>query len=569
MAVPVGELRGLLFGDRDRQRRFTQDSPILPEVWFAFAERERVELLLTPHAPRQPAALAYEMRLRLGPAAQGTGLVYTNTYVAANLTFAELIRAALPLSRWWRAVFGGGEEPTPVPRREEEAAWFAALAKAVGGSSLSGLLDDLPQRPRDAAAPQLPLLFSVTLNRTARPAVARSVPAVKADAARRVFQPVCSGLRWAVIDSGVDAEHPALARRRPDGTTPDERLPASEGGESWTRVWRTYDFVGLRAALMGESPRAPATGRRELPRRDPARELKRRLKHGQAVDWDLVAAQLEVPHVRGRYEPPEHEHGTHVAGILAGHWPAETVDGEVVCETLDGVCPDLELLDLRVLDTDGTGSEFCILGALQFVRHLNSRSERRVVHGVNLSFSLDHDPENYACGRTPLCEEVERLVKSGVVVVAAAGNEGWARFHDPAGRPDEGYRALSITDPGNAESAITVGATHRHQPHVYGVSYFSSRGPTGDGRSKPDLVAPGEKIEAPIPNGGSALKDGTSMAAPHVSGAAALLMARHDELVGDPETIKRILCTTATDLGRERYFQGAGMLDILRAMQAH
>ena len=54
--------------------------------------------------------------------------------------------------------------------------------------------------------------------------------------------------------------------------------------------------------------------------------------------------------------------------------------------------------------------------------------------------------------------------------------------------------ALTINDPGNADLAITVGSTHRDMPHVYGVSYFSSKGPTGDGRLKPDLVAPGEKI---------------------------------------------------------------------------
>jgi serine protease AprX len=58
------------------------------------------------------------------------------------------------------------------------------------------------------------------------------------------------------------------------------------------------------------------------------------------------------------------------------------------------------------------------------------------------------------------------------------------------------------------------------------------------------------------------------MAAPHVSGAAALLMGRYNELIGDPARIKHILCESATDLGRERYFQGAGMLDVLRALQS-
>src|SRR5207342_3251268 len=114
---------------------------------------------------------------------------------------------------------------------------------------------------------------------------------------------------------------------------------------------------------------------------------------------------------------------------------------------------------------------------------------------VNLSLGYGFDPEWFACGQSPLCVEVDRLVMSGVSVVVAAGNTGYALATDvfqkraiPAGRP------LSINDPGNADLAITVGSTHRDMPHVYGVSYFSSKGPTGDGRLKPDLLAPGERI---------------------------------------------------------------------------
>jgi subtilisin family serine protease len=207
------------------------------------------------------------------------------------------------------------------------------------------------------------------------------------------------------------------------------------------------------------------------------------------------------------------------------------------------------------------------MAALQFVRWLNTTNDYMAVHGVNMSLSIKHDVANYACGRTPVCDEAERVVGSGVVVVVAAGNQGY-RSYEVDGITQQSYNTISITDPGNADQVITVGATHRARPHTYGVSYFSSRGPTGDGRVKPDLVAPGEKITAPLPNGASGVKDGTSMAAPHVSGAAAMLMARHNELVGRPMRIKQVLCDTATDLGRERYFQGAGMLDILRALQS-
>jgi serine protease AprX len=105
-------------------------------------------------------------------------------------------------------------------------------------------------------------------------------------------------------------------------------------------------------------------------------------------------------------------------------------------------------------------------------------------------------------------------------------------------------------------------------PYNYGVSYFSSRGPTGDGRRKPDLVAPGERIDSCALNDYFGTMDGTSMAAPHVSGAAALLLGRHPELVGNPRRVKEILMRTATDLGRESRFQGAGLVDVLRAIQS-
>jgi hypothetical protein len=213
-------------------------------------------------------------------------------------------------------------------------------------------------------------------------------------------------------------------------------------------------------------------------------------------------------------------------------------------------------------------TEFAIIAALQYIRYLNEQHSYIIVHGANLSLSIPHSVRNYACGYTPVCNECERLVESGVTVVTAAGNRGYQRFKVDGDRTYEGYAAFSITDPGNADGVITVGATHPRSPHNFGVSFFSSRGPTGDGRLKPDLVAPGERIQAPVPGKDWAEESGTSMAAPHVSGAAAMLMARYSELVGQPRRIKKILCESATDLGRERSFQGHGMLDVLRAFQS-
>jgi serine protease AprX len=232
------------------------------------------------------------------------------------------------------------------------------------------------------------------------------------------------------------------------------------------------------------------------------------------------------------------------------------------------MCPEIQLYDFRVLAPTVKETEFAIIAALQYIRYLNAQNDYITIHGANLSLSIPHDVRNYACGQTPVCVECERLVESGAVVVAAAGNFGYQSFQTKEGSYD-GYTAFSITDPGNADGVITVGATHRFLPHTYGVSFFSSRGPTGDGRMKPDLVAPGERIRAPFRDKNTwGDLDGTSMAAPHVSGAAAMLMARYSELIGVPRRVKQVLCDSATDLGRERSFQGHGMLDVLRAFQS-
>ncbi len=433
------------------------------------------------------------------------------------------------------------------------------------------------------AAKTDPIIHSISRNRPARLAISQSVRTVKGDAASSLFSIDCSALTWAVMDCGIDAAHPAFRRNPEQPLEPEPPAadqPAAQGPSTRallnrSRVKETYDFSYLRELLID-----PTSDKIPLYLRTPVdaagrqigdgagldqgerRELRRRISQSRSVDWDVLRPFLRIEHGNA-YPRPKQTHGTHVAGILAAKWKESEESDWMI-----GMCPDINLVDIRVCREDGTSDEFVIMSALQFVRHLNASSDRLAVHGVNMSLSLDHDAAVYACGRTPVCEEAERTVANGVVVVAAAGNLGYRRVLGDGDLPFDQFCPVSITDPGNAENVITVGSTHRLEPHNYGVSYFSSRGPTGDGRIKPDLVAPGEKIYAPAIGDSAVRLDGTSMAAPHVSGAAAMLMARHIELVGAPQRVKTILCNTATDLGREPYFQGRGLVDVLRAIQS-
>ncbi|MGE0490434.1 MAG: S8 family peptidase [Vulcanimicrobiota bacterium] len=584
--LPKEWVEELVYGKR-ANHRFTQDTPILPDVWFEYAQNggRRTSLLLTPHYETSPGFLAAQ--LDVGNPAQM--VAHNQTVVVADLTYLEMLRQALPLSVWWKNEVGPLVDGTTVSDRLRQLARLdpPRLAELLDGSDkvreelglprglvlmlrVGGILARALEKPPSSSYEWLELrhspevvhcladlyaglkveapgtLWLVQRNRPAQACSSASCQTIKADAARSLFSISCSKINWAIVDSGVDARHPAFRRRDAKG----ELAPLGDAWQGQSRVVRTYDFTRLRALVQG------AAGALEGARR--LHTFTSRLIEGADVDWKGLSAGLEIPHDQ-HYLPPTSPHGTHVAGILG----ADLRDEDAVAI---GVCPDVELFDLRVLNGEGQGDEFSVMAALQFVRYLNSKSERMVVHGVNLSLSLFHNVRNYACGRTPICEECERLVGSGVATVAAAGNQGYQGFETKNGLL-EGYQDISITDPGNADGVITVGSTHYGRPHTYGVSYFSSRGPTGDGRCKPDLVAPGEKIQAPIPGGGLDSMDGTSMAAPHVSGACALLMARHGEFVGQPQRIKKVLCQSATDLGRDRYFQGAGMLDVLRALQ--
>ena len=359
----------------------------------------------------------------------------------------------------------------------------------------------------------------------------KSAHTVKANAARTSFAATGKGIVWAVLDSGIDAAHPHF---------------------------KMHDNLDVTAPL-------------------------------QHRDFtDLSGGTSATTDAYG--------HGTHVAGIIAGETKTATVvrpqrdesnDVTYLVEQVEGMAgmaPMCRLVSYRVLNERGDGHQSAIIAALQHINEVNANGRDLKIHGVNLSVGYPFDPEWFACGQSPLCVEVSRLVRSGVVVVVAAGNTGYGYNKDFS---EEDFVAagldLTINDPGNAELAITVGSTHRDMPHRYGVSYFSSKGPTGDGRAKPDLVAPGERIlscaagsfrdiaaaKPDVPDSVDYLEySGTSMAAPHVSGAIAAFLSIRREFIGQPEEIKRIFTSTATDLGRVRDFQGSGLVDVMRAIQS-
>ncbi|KRR29968.1 S8 family peptidase [Bradyrhizobium retamae] len=629
-------------------RRQLQDSPILGDVWIAYAsEAGPQELLITTYKTNTAGLVANWIddevdHDRLAHDASGREprkIAYLQGVIAARLYFDEVLRVIVPTTNWWSsariqsdmAVYlqpaSGSQRINAVLDTVQEMAahWsdpktikrspgmltaldrYAALAGIilwaaqtttiapdakqlaaaikVGKGEIARLLTDLfseildRQEQNDANRRKQwkdSLVYQVSLNRRADMAVARSVPSVKADAARLLFTVNCAEIAWAVIDSGIQGDHPCFK----DATGKQSRVVASFDFSNFRKI---VNLDNLRIFNEDEDPEIQEDKLKQLlpdghkmPEGQKLKQagaklisnlvqLSRDVRAQRPIHWELVEPFIEI---KIDTRPSVSDHGTHVAGIIGARAPQKRTKAIAEDDRIDGMCPDIQLYDFRVLsrNSDEKDTEFAIIAALQYIRHLNERHDYISIHGANLSLSIKHDVRNYACGRTPICEECEHLVESGVVVVAAAGNYGFQSFTTTDGA-FESYAAFSITDPGNADGVITVGSTHRSLPHTYGVSFFSSRGPTGDGRLKPDLVAPGERIHGPFRDGWGDL-DGTSMAAPHVSGAAAMLMARYPEFIKQPRKIKKILCETATDLGRERSFQGSGLLDVLRAFQS-
>jgi subtilisin family serine protease len=284
-------------------------------------------------------------------------------------------------------------------------------------------------------------------------------------------------------------------------------------------------------------------------------------------------------------------HGSHVAAAAAGSEKVRGAEG-----FFGGIAPNATLVSLRVLDSQGRGRTSSVLGAINW---LMSHGQRYRVRVVNLSLGA---PAVDSYKTDPLCHAVRRLVGEGFVVVAAAGNDGKTST-EQYGVDAKTYGLIHT--PGNEPSLITVGAANTFGTDTRsddGITTYSSRGPTRsfwtdeagvkhyDNLLKPDLVAPGNKLvyaealnnkivtanpslhfemgdTAP---GGETRRmmylSGTSVSAPMVTGAAALMLQVNPKLT--PNMVKAILMYTAQPLaGFNMLEQGAGELNVEGAVR--
>ncbi len=225
-----------------------------------------------------------------------------------------------------------------------------------------------------------------------------------------------------------------------------------------------------------------------------------------------------------------HGHGTHVAATAAGK-----------AETGNGVAPDASIVAVKVLDDNGYGSDSSVIAGIEWaVDPDGNPATNDGVDVINMSLGGPGD-EN-----SPISQAADAAVRAGVVVVAAAGN---------------GYDYLTVGSPAVARSVIAVANVDQHDT----VNYSSSRGPVvGADFLKPEIAAPGTDIKAAKTGGGLKELTGTSMASPHVAGAAALLLQASPELT--PAEVKKRLMQSADLISGNPAETGSGRLNIQKAL---
>ncbi|MFD4636085.1 S8 family serine peptidase [Lentzea sp. NPDC058436] len=253
---------------------------------------------------------------------------------------------------------------------------------------------------------------------------------------------------------------------------------------------------------------------------------------------DLTGAVIEARDFTGSASGTvdKHGHGTHVASIVTGEHP-----------TYRGVAPDTRLLVGKVLNDAGSGTESGIIAGMEWAASSGAQV-------INMSLGSDAPSD----GTDPLSQAVNRLTaQTGALFVIASGNSG-----------------RTPGSPAAADAALTVGAVD----HADALADFSSRGPRlRDNAVKPDITAPGvdvvaalakdsliSRLEPPVGQDHVALS-GTSMATPHVAGAAAILAGQHPDWKA-PQLKAALMGTAKPNPALTTFEQGAGRVDVAKAV---
>lgn len=253
------------------------------------------------------------------------------------------------------------------------------------------------------------------------------------------------------------------------------------------------------------------------------------LPENRILAWHDLVNQKEKPY-------DDNGHGTHVSGIIAGN-------GRSSGGRYKGIAPEAMLVGVKVLDGKGSGNISNLLAGIEWC--LDNMASLRI-KVINLSLGT---PAQESYRLDPICRATTAAWQKGIIVCAAAGNEG----------PDQN----TINSPGINPKIITVGNVDDREtiaPDDDRLNRSSGRGPTIDNLMKPDLLAPGTNITSLKVSGGYRSLSGTSMSTPLVSGASALILQKWPGL--GPDKIKQLLIRNARSLGLEANQQGAGVLDL-------
>ncbi|WP_246040900.1 S8 family serine peptidase [Streptomyces cadmiisoli] len=404
------------------------------------------------------------------------------------------------------------------------------VARGILDRQLFNVTDLIADGYDDAHRDRLPLIVSYTEADAARRASAVPEGATRVRELESIQGAALSAERSHADDFWKSVVGSAAA----DGTRAKDVRPSF--GRGIARIW----LDGLVRADLAESttqigaPKVWADG-----------------NTGEGVDVAVLDTGIDAGHPdladrvasRQSFVPDENTddrsgHGTHVASIIAGTGAAS--DGQE-----KGVAPGARLRVGKVLGDDGSGQISWALAGMEWA----AVDQQAKIVNMSLGTSQPSD------GTDPLSQAVDRLsARTGALFVIAAGNEG-----TPG----------SIGGPGAATSALTVGAVGADDT----VAEFSSQGPRVDGALKPEITAPGVDILAAnsrfSENGLGAYRalSGTSMATPHVAGAAALLAASRPELAA--AQLKDLLASSSRQITRYDAFQaGSGRLDVAAAARA-